>query len=353
MTEAPNYEPFLLNKCIIFDGMFTIIDPAYSTSEIKPIMLSVPKQYKNMHQGLAKVSQPPVKLPAESKPKSRLLSSSIRKTVQPTSSNEQPPTQPEPPKQQSPRNSARQSAPKDAPKQPSPRAQIKVNPELEKFVESDKEFWGQPLPSKILAEFLIDMNKSKTVMKFTMILKSPVLEAVMNGLKASDELSIRGSDRYSIGSFYDSDKNALVGLMTDKNSGKTTEICAAKYNDDGSFDLLIPALKKDKNTGKGYMFPIEFPGKNSAIVSKFESKLKEVIRLTSRTKSMDKVDYTFNGKFPSPDKANFVIYHESNANKDICACGKAAGTNSFNLTVSYPMNTIQALFAVVASNVSH
>ncbi|OHT14568.1 hypothetical protein TRFO_14964 [Tritrichomonas foetus] len=367
MTE---YEPFLRHRCIVFDNMFTMMDPAYSTSEIKPIMLSIPKQFKNMQQNLVKGAQPAVKLPQNDKPKSRLLSSSIRKTnpgsnsANPNSHQAGPPQvrQPQnpesPAKQTSPRASPR-PIPVNKPNSPS-QGQNKMttnNPLLEKFISEDDEYWMQPLPSKCNADFIVDINKTKSGLKvelFSDPSKPSLFKASLNGLTVADNLIINTKDNFSIATYYDGENQVYFATLSE-NGKQSTEICAAKYLQEGVFDLYIPALKKNKSTGKGYMCPIAFGGDFSNLVTKFENKSKEVIRLSTRAKNMDRnnIDFCYDGRFKTQDKSNFVLYHESNPSKDICSFGNVGGTPTSNLNVNYPMNTIQALFCVIAANVSH
>lgn len=352
--SQPQYEPYLRHRCIVFNGMLTIMDPVYSTSEIKPIMLSIPKNVKGMLQNLNKSVTPAVRLPQPEgggSPKTRLLSSSIRQSAAQGNQASSPKQteRPNPPPEQPATNQ------RNSPKRESQMPKIQINPLIEQFIQEDPDFWMHPFPTKCTGEFIVEVEKSKSKYRFSLYLdisKPPLLQAILNGLSVNDQLKLSTSDKYSIMTSYDSINRIYYAGLSEAGQNPN-EICAIQFLGEGEFNLFIPALKKNKTTGKGMMCPTHYNNDNSTIYSKFEQKSKEVIRLLSRASDNKNGDFTYEGRFADNSKANFILYHESNKKKDILSCGKVSGTSALNLCGTYPLNLIQSFFAVIAANVSH
>ena len=352
MTQ-PQYEPFLSHRCIVFNPMTTVMDPIYNTSEIKPIMLSIPKNVKGMLQNLNKSVSPAIRSmqPEGGSPKGRLLSSSIRKTA--AQSNQQ-----NSPRQEENTNRSHElpaASPKAQAKKENALPKIQISDQILQFVSDDPDYWMQPFPNKCVAEFVIEIQRSKSKYKFNLYLditKPPLFVAVLNGISVNDQLTISTSDKYSLVTSYDSIKKIYYAGLSESGQNPN-EICAIQFLDEGVFNLYLPALKKNKTTGKGYMCPIKYNNDNSTIFSKFESKSKEIIQLISRAQDLTYNDFSFGGRFGDKSKSNFILYHASSSKKDILSCGKVGGTNALNLCGSYPLNLIQSFFAVIAANVSH
>lgn len=352
MTQ-PKYEPFLNDRRIVFNDMFTIMDPVYDTSEIKSIKLSIPKSVKGMLQNLNKSVTPATRLPQNENstgPKPRLLSSSIRKTAPQNNTTSSPKSDE---KQKSPQDTSNSNQ-NSSPKKESAKPNIQVNPIIANFIKEDEDYWMQPFPTKCSADFIIEIEKSKSKVKFNLFLdmSKPLLTAILNGFSVNDQLTISTSSKYSFKTNFDS-INQVYYLGLSENEQNPNEICAVKFLSEGVFNLFIPALKKNKTTGKGFMCPIHYNNDNSTIFNKFEGKSKEVIRLISRAQILENIDFSFDGHFADNSKTNFILFHESNKKKDILSCGKVSGTNALNLCGGYPLNVIQSFFAVIAAHVSH
>lgn len=331
MSDKAYFEPFLEHRSIIFNGMFTIMDPVYGTSEINPIMLSIPKHAKGVLQNLNKPSPPPVRLPQSESSKAKQNSPGRKQTV---AQNLPSPSAPSAPQESS---QTKQSPRQDAP-------QLTINPTITNFIQDDPAFAFQPLPLKCLAELLINVKKSDKGMRFDLFSDTnlpSILRSAVNGNSVNNTVQFKFNNSVQVATRYDQNKSAFYAILKD-GSQEPTEICSARYTERKEFELLIPALKKNKQTGKGYSCFIPTLQNESALLSKFEQKSKEVIRLLPRKQN------SVNDPIQS-----FALYHESNQSKDICNFGDKKGPNYGILILSYPLNIFQAFFATMAANLTH
>ncbi|OHT03013.1 hypothetical protein TRFO_29720 [Tritrichomonas foetus] len=382
-TEMSNkeiyLEPFLDDELIVFQNVFTLMDPAYNTSEIKPIMLSIPKSMRSkMKSAIGRPSQSSLSNNQNGNAnnatiggnaglssvlnKGRLLvSSTLTNKINNDNTNSNANTNNN--NDTNHGNSKRQHNDENSSSRPVQQTNIgneyhvTLDPIIERFIEDDQQFWLTPVPSKRTASFhlLIEKNKTNTQFKlFFDTTKQFLMRATLDGSSFNDNLTvfIKQSQQYHITSLYDGSSDCYFATLSE-NGKRPTEFCAAKFTKQNVFDLFIPALKKNKETGKSYMAPIAFGGLKSTLLEKFNEGSHESIKIQSRANDGTNVDLTFSGRFITNDPTNFILYHKSNQNKDIISCGPTDDTGYYMLNISYPMNTIQGFFAAIAAHLTN
>lgn len=330
------FEPFLDDECITFHNVFIFMDPGLNTSEIKPVMLSIPKSMRSK----SKLSpKSPTSLESVID-KGRLLTTSTLKTQVKTENIEN--TVPD----------------HDPNKDNQPEAQhIILDPIIQKFVEADPLFWMNPIPAKRVGCFHVLIEQMKNNLSFQLFFdkrQPSIMTATLdqNLVANSLNLTVRDAESYTVNSSYDSTTDTFYASLSE--DGKNpTEICAANFLKPHIFDFYIPALKKNKTTGTSFMFPIPFDPSTSTLYAKYKEKSQESIKLQSRLIDDQSEDTSFGGRFINKLPCNFILYHQSNRSKDIISFGQADESGYYLLNISYPMNTIQGFIAAIAAHLSY
>ena len=355
MSKSVQVEPFLDDEMIVFQNLFTLMDPAYNTSEIKPIMLSIPKSIKNKLRAQAQAAPKPQEQPSSTLGsvlhKSRLLTSS---TIAPTKveKKEDAKTKSSGPKKE---EVLHQSPRPEKPQVDS--THITLDPIIEKFVTTEDLFWMLPVPIKRTASFHMHVQQNNDSFHFKLYFdksKDFVIKATVDGTSPKSMLSVTipRSQKYNITSLFDETNNTSFATLSE-NGKVPTEICAIKFIKEGVYDLFIPALKKNKQTGISCMIPITFNGQKSTLLEKYQESSYESIKIQSRSSTMgENIDYTFGGRFLYPDKTNVILFHKSNVNKDIITYGQTDDSGFYMLNVSYPMSVIQGFFVAISAHLT-
>ncbi|OHT07298.1 hypothetical protein TRFO_24552 [Tritrichomonas foetus] len=409
MSKTIEYEPFLSDYDVVFHSIFTLIDPAINTSEIKPLHLAVPRNRQGLKVSTQKSNNSATTSPVVNKGNTSQLSSTNTGAAANTGSDQKPQTrflsqrylnsgkttsnrsgnvssetandqmnersssrtQLEPTKiTKTTANVSQPSPSQEQPQQPSrPRheepnrhkaqtiSSTDNNAVTEMIIKND-DFWLMPLSPSLGVRFKFLAVKSGQSYVYNLALETNdevILSAKMNGSTISDgiTLSYRGRE---VGKSHFTGGNSAFFIGVQATSTDLNESCASIYNPSFSssaqprvFDFLVPALKKIN--GRSRMFPIPFEG-TSGLVTRLSQMSKEAIRLKTRipTSQGNSFDMTFDGKFEIECLSNFILYHDSNVRKDICALGKV-GEGAFTLDVGYPLSPLQGFLAAVASNI--
>lgn len=251
-----------------------------------------------------------------------------------------------------PNNQLNSSNEAQAPQQASPRKVLVESEEKVNLVENNN--WLSPLSTGQVLWF-----------KFVYENKSGVTRYKMRQNHEDNfyfEALVNGSVRESGVQFFFNKKE--VGMMNYNHTAKTmsagllveeSEICAivvnqlfANASQPKIFDFVVPALKKKE--GKNVMINIKYT-EQSGLILRLTQKSKEAIKLKSRVPMNQGAAYdmTFNGLFQEQSLSNFILYHASNAKRDICTFGLTYERNTYDLRVQYPLSPMQAFVAAVTS----
>lgn len=424
MNKTMNTVPYLSDENAQFRMDFVFFDTALSTSEIKPLHLSLPgkqnlKKTMNRTQSSSRGNvelnktqqranqnhsprpseidrqqepvfvnqvQPNNQSPESSPQPNQMNTFKMKRTLQNTlmqrthnlrqqsnleSTQDSPekgqsPQQSQEPRQQSPPVSPKQQdAPQKAPmprKTPIPEpSQPRQTQMAELGVDfSLTGFYLLPcLPSQFITMSFIIEEPAPNVQRY--ILKMPPdidsvarLRCDVNGKSRTSKIDIYYNDQ-PVGEFKfnSGNKSFSVGLSA---MTPALEACAILFNPSFSsssapriFDFVVPALKKVDGRNQMFRVPYQEP---STIIQYVSKMAKEAIRLKTRIPANEGngFDSTFNGKFLLNAPTNFILYHESNAKRDICTFSMQS-ENNYSLAVGYPLSPLQAFFAAVASSV--
>lgn len=336
-NQEIQFEPYLDNDLVSFHNLFTFMDPCFNTSEIDPIMLSIPKSMRSK----SKLSQKSPTDLNEAIDKGRLLTASTLKGQNN-------------PEKLINKNTENNVVNKE---KEQPVSHIILDPVIQKFVDADRLFWMHPIPVKRVGCFHVLIERAKARISFQLFFdktKPCIMSATFDNSAISNtlSLSIKDSEDFTINSSYDTSTDTYFASLTDNENGPI-EICAANFVKPHIFDFYIPALKKNKQTGTSSMFPLPFDPSQSVLLTKFKEKSQESIKLLSRLNDDPDMDTSFTGRFINKLPCNFILYHQSNKSKDIISFGQADESGYYLLNISYPMSTIQGFIAAIASHLSY
>jgi hypothetical protein len=339
--QSTECEPYLLDYRVEFHSIFTLIDPTMNTSEIRLLHLAVPRNRQGVR--AAPSGQPNIKKPAAADggpPNQRFLSN--RTTTQKRS--DSTPAKPDAMAQ------AAQGIVNATTTPAAPAPAPAIAPEQANLVTSlvaTPEFWIYPLPPVAPVTFFFTVEGTTGPLVFRLrnaMDDSLLLSAKINGSSPSSALTIF-TDKGPLGQGSFSNRTLHFGISA---VGAINEAAAASYIDGSHlFDFVVPAIKK---SGKGdvrpRMCPIPF-GKTSNLMIKLQEQSKEAIQMKSRDPGKPP-DFTFGGQFQESSPLNFVLFHASNAAKDICSMS-VIGAGRFLLAVGYPLSPMQGFLAGIAS----
>jgi hypothetical protein len=337
MSQVVDCEPFLSDYSVVFHQVFTLIDPALNTSEIKPLHLSVPRQ-----RGAARPAAPTH--PAIEKPKTeepanqRILTQrylASKRTDVKDSAKAPPPDLPQAFVETAQRLTAVQlmDAGLKAPIGPKP-----------SFSQA-ADFWVYPLAQMpVRVDFRVDF----TTVPWSFALvpdgeSAPVLTAKVNGATRAAGVSITSVRQDCIIAEGRLDRGMDVVYFIATIDTEQTEACAAVFANKRLVDVVVPAIKKIAETSR--MCPVP-PGDFSALYQKMVQRAKEAIRL--RAREPVEGDITFGGRFEVPSQSNFILYHESNPKRDLCVFGKNKD-GTYVMEVGYPLAMLQAFAAAICA----
>lgn len=335
-SQELKFEPYLDDDRITFHSLFTLMDPGFNTSEINPIMLSIPKSLRSK----SKLSpKSPTNL-NEAVEKGRLLTASTLKGQNKSTTIEN------------------QNTENDTNKEKDQNTQhIILDPVIQRFVEGDRLFWMNPVPAKRVGCYHILIERAKNNLSFQLFFdkeKPCIMSATFDNAAIANTLSvsINDSSDFTINSSYDTSNDTYFVSLCE-NGKEPIELCAANFVKPHIFDFYIPALKKNKQTGTSFMFPVPFDPSQSTLLKKHKEKSQESIKLLSRLNDDPDMDTSFAGRFINKLPCNFILYHQSNRSKDIISFGQADETGYYLLNISYPMSTIQGFIAAIVSHLSY
>lgn len=340
-------ESFLGDYTCQFQGTFTIINPRFDEgSEINPIKLAIPKSI----QGKSGTSTTPQNITKISPPRSkgRIL------TKLPFKAN---------PNQNSP---APTVLPNDKPKEPQniPTNEICENNQnnsdlidsmelhLEQYIKSSDIYWLYPVSRKGSSTFYVTVAKSPVSLHFELFYsmqKPPIMQATVNGTTFHDPItfSIQSSPDSSLSTYYDKSNNLFYATADNYNS-KKIELCCSQIQAPHIFTLLIPVLKKNRMTGKSFLVPIPFTEDQCNLFEKSKTSEHESLAFESRAKTLND-DFSYQGRFMTNEKTNFILYHYSNPTTNILQFGKTDRNGAISLIINFPISPIQAFFAAITT----
>lgn len=399
MSKSIECEPFLDDYMAAFHSIFIPLDKSMSTSEIKPLHLSLPRNRQGVRNsnasnaGAQSPTAPRISNPtnnevndegnnknsSEKKSSTRFLSNhylessksgknSRQSTKDPSSSykgiNEI--AQKTLPKNQPNANendasdvqAPNQEIPSRPPRQKQLMATTQNDREVIEMLMRNDDYWFSPLSlsGSIRLIFIVSFVSSKY--SFDLFIdgdESPLMQAEMLGQSRADGIKIMINGQ-QIGETHYTPGNSSLFAGVSVSSEQQNEACAAIYNPSFSsasqpriFDFLVPALKKIN--GKSRMLPIPLD-ESSGLVARLSQMSKEAIRLKTRIPSMqgNSFDMTFDGKFQQASLSNFILYHDSNTRKDICSLGMISSSGHYLLEIGYPLSPIQGFLAAVSAS---
>ncbi|OHS99345.1 hypothetical protein TRFO_34196 [Tritrichomonas foetus] len=410
MSKTIVYEPYLCDYDVVFHDIFTLIDPAMNTSEIKPLHLAVPRNTKgikgpsasslsqtrneNQNKGSASPSEKTSgtqsrflsqryltganKAGSNNTSKPSIAKEVITQNVDKILPQEEKPAEtktritkevvnvqssPPPPQQQREQPHEQERPPPNPAKVTQSRSSAQLAPQDNKVITDilmrNEDYWLLPLsPSTgVRFKFIVDGNSGpgfifKLLHEVDLTL---LMEAKMNGASRSSGVHIFVNGK-NVGETNYTPGNSAFYVGVDAGREERSECCAAVFNPSFSsanqpriFDFLVPGLKKIQ--GKSRMFPIVF-SEPSGLVTRLSQLSKEAIRLKTRVpvSQGNSFDMTFDGKFQHQSLSNFVMYHDSNTRKDLCSLGMY-GDNEYYLEIGYPLSPLQGFMAAVAATI--
>jgi hypothetical protein len=326
MTEC---EPYLADYAVSFHQVFTLIDPAMNTSEIKPLHLSVPRTRGSIRPPPS-TNPPPEKLKPEEPTSGRFLQHFAN---------------------------AKRDTPSTSPNRPNVLAQALVKPpsrpppsseSTDSKIQTDsllknEDFWLFALSPSFVLRFQFKVDSASTPWVFRMFSDPDsqlLMTATMNGSARTSGIRISARDREIGEGKWDKAAGAFfAGVSLGSDRG---EACSAIYNNK-SFVFVIPAIKKIE--GKPRMCQIAM-GETSELCTLANRNAKEAIRLKNREPPGG--DLTFEGKFEQATPANFQLFHDSNAKRNLCCFGMN-NQGEYILEVSYPLSPVQGFLAAVSA----
>lgn len=403
MGEKAPFVDYLSDNVCQFRMDFVFFDPALTTSEIKPLHLSLPGN-KNLTRKPAPVKQQETKIqssratsglrssraePAQTADKQqdqevikskRLLSPVLEKkrpslrasvasraggVVEGVKPNTLSSTIPRKTESSSPTGSPHQEVPK---KEEAQQKASRTSSSLAKTAPVQQGgsvnfnfamdcYYVLPLTPAQVAQmsFVIENTPSMTTFKLyppdTMEQRC-LLSAQLTGKTRTSQIELL-YDGQAVGiyKYNPTNKTYFVGLT---GLNPVVEACAVLFNTSYTtanqpriFDFVIPALKKVDNRNQMYKVPFS---ESSVLIQVVQRMAKEAIRLKARIpiSSGNTYDMTFEGKFSMNSLTNFILYHESSPKRDICSFHQIAD-NKYMLTCGYPLSPLQGFLAAVSA----
>lgn len=365
------YAPYLMTERSVFRMDFLLIDASLSTSEIRPLNLSVPGK------GGIRTKTSPARMSARD---NTSLSSSVNTTPKKNNENEEnkkeitAPNSPEltNDKNRTPKASIESPSKGNLARRSPP--EVKENKENEatnkprdsldhNFNFALDGYYLLPLNTKVCAQMIVTVEETKsgsTLFKLhppeDCVEKKVLLSAELKGNTMQSPINIYYNEQL-VGEFvYNSSNNSYhIGLT---GLSPPVEACAILFNPSFNsptqpriFDFVIPALKKHQAYGRNLMYRIPF-AEQSTLIMCISRMAKESIRLKSRIPPNKGNSYnmTFDNKLKTNNLTNFILYHESAITRDICSFSKLED-NKYSLVCHYPLSPLQAFIAAVTANV--
>jgi hypothetical protein len=226
---------------------------------------------------------------------------------------------------------------------------VAVAPDPKSIIDAapkDNDFWLYPLPPSGLSFFFFRVDSSQASWQFSLLHGSdgrPILAATMDGQTRADGVSVTKPSGPVIAEGK-LDQTAKVVFFVSSISGDAGELCSAVFEQGKMTDLVIPAIKKFE--GRSRMCPIRV-GESSALYVKMTQNAKEAIRLRIREPPANG-DLTFGGKFEISSPANFLLYHESKAKKDLCSFGMCK-SGLYAIEIGYPLAPVQGFAGAICA----
>lgn len=330
MSQSVDCEPYLSDYAVCFHQVFTLIDPAMNTSEIKPLHLSVPRT----RGAVRPTSTTSPNIATTTKPDD--ATSGVRHLQHTANSKASSPST-------LPNIMAQVLTKPLKSNSPDELSQLDNKAITDSLLKVD-EFWLYPLAASTTIRFIISIDTTARAWIFRMLAESDgqlLLTAAMNGRARAVGVHITQGERdLPIGEGkFDQAANALFGGVA-----IGTERGEAGCWMYGAKEFLIPAIKKFEGKARMCLIPMM---EASELCARAGKNAKEVIKLKCVDPGDDR---TFLGKFEQPSPSNCQLFHESNPKKMLCSFGACSNKN-WILEVTYPLSPLQGFIVAVAATI--
>jgi hypothetical protein len=344
MDQGAESEPFLGDFSVVFHQVFTLIDPAMNTSEIKPLHLALPKKHG--------MPRPAAAQPAVEKPRAEEQQNAPRTLTQrysaPRRTKAHPLDTPNSIAQTTHRLAARvdDAAHQAVTQSPSPKPPAPEPRSAEASPVQSGDFWLFPIHPQSPARFDFRVDASQTPWHFTLHPEgdqSLVLSAQMNGSARAAGLRIsipKNSNPVAEGRLDRSTSAFFCVANLDADRG---EACSVIMSGDRLGEFIMPAIRKVEGKSRMCLIAVS---EMSGLYQKLLQNAKEAIRL--RTREPPGGDLTFEGRFERAAPGNFLLFHDSNTKRDLCQLGLTA-RGSYLLEICYPLSMLQGFFAAICA----
>jgi hypothetical protein len=323
MTESVVCEPYLSDYAVSFHQVFTLIDPAMNTSEIKPLHLAVPRTRSTGRPSAA--------------PKADGSAATLVPSPQPAT-HALPPVHPVLP------NVIAQTLTQPSKPPKADEVTVQDNKALTDALLKLDDFWLFPLGPATTIRFIVTIDTSTRSWIFKLLTESEsqvLLTATMKGRSRSDGVYITAGpqDRPIGEGKLDKAANAFFcGVTLGGDRGE-----AGSWVFDTK-EFLMPAIKKIDGKARMCLIPML---ETSGLFARAAQNAKEAIRF----KCVDAADDARkHGKLERPSPSNVQLFHESNPKKIQCSFGGQADGN-WMLEVTYPLSPLQGFIVAVAATI--
>jgi hypothetical protein len=330
MSGENRLEPYLLDWSTKFHTIFTLIDPAMNTSEIKLLHLALPKIKGQV--------RPPRRSDAGDETGQRRIARKSKVEDE----DEDPGAAPHGRRDRIPLRKDETAAVTTQPAGPAP---LPGNEQATQALIRNPDFWLLPMPAQATIRFLFTVDASSGPPIFRMM--SEADQKMLLSGRMNSETPEHGITFY-IGNEVGGqiltnlqEGNVFAGIADAKGE---RESCAAVFLADppGHFVYLIPALKKIEGVSQMMKVPLK---ETSTLVRKAQESppSREVIQLKRRP-VIDPGSYP--GRFTIPTASNMILYHDSNAKRDLCTL-ELQPAGFYTLETNYPMSPLQGFLAAI------